>query len=176
MEYAGKETTTRLIYPLTNNNLKWINTDIEALKCFLSIYPKMKKPFILLLQQGIFFQQNNFVWPPLNKDILDKMNKASILSERTLITLSAWLKKTSYTCLTPQKEITILPDGMVRLCLSHQINKILGDLNKQSLNEILETSKAIREEASNCPYRENCWLMHHYKDNIMEKINETNLG
>lgn len=164
--FSGKETITRLTYTINNLNLPWINVDSLALRNFISIYPKMKLPYIVLFQQTDLFQQNNFIWPKLSKLTVNEMNKKSILTEKTYKSLLAWCDKKPYNCIAPQNEIIVMYDGTVRTCMSYRFNEILGDLNTTPFSEILKNSEKIRTQCTNCPFREKCWLSYHHKDSI----------
>lgn len=163
--YAGKS-TLRLIYTINPYNKEWLDVDISILRHLYNKYPNMKKPYILIHQQCPYFAQRNFSWTSIDIKIIDKFNKAGILTDKTLRYLAAYFDGANYSCVSPKNEVVITPDGKVRLCLSFRFDEILGDLNKQSFEEIVESSKEIRESAVSCSNKQNCWLALHVKENV----------
>lgn len=164
--YTGKKTQTRLSYTINPWNREWFKVDVQILRHFLEKYPSMKKPYFLIFQQGVFFMQVEFSWQPIDVKMIDDLNKASLLTEKNIRMLAAYYDKAAYVCSAPQDEVVITPDGYVRLCMSYRMNDILGNLNEQSFDEIIEQSKETRFGALECPLRGKCYLAHHYKHNV----------
>lgn len=167
--YAGKKTTTRISYTINKWNTEWFNVDVKILRHLLEKYPKMKRPYFLICQQGAYFMQEEFYWQPINITMIDTLNKNSLLTEKNIRMLAAYYDKATYECIAPENEITITPDGYVRLCMSHKINDVLGNLHNESFDEILKKSEEQRLAARNCNVKKKCFLAHHYKYNINRK-------
>lgn len=163
--YAGKS-TLRLAYTLNPLNKEWLDVDISILRHLYEKYVNMKKPYFMIHQQGIFFNQVDFSWTPIDINIINKMNKASILTDKSLRYFAAYHDQAKYSCIAPQNEITIDYEGIVRLCMSFKFDTILGDLNKQSFEEIIDSSEEIRNSAESCNKKQKCWLSLHCKENL----------
>jgi MoaA/NifB/PqqE/SkfB family radical SAM enzyme len=164
--FKTKQTILRLAYTISPFNKAWFVADVATLKNFLSLYPTMKRPYFLVYQQGTYYSEAGFKWTTIDKSMIDRANKAGILTQKNLNYLLAFFNQDSYSCVSPQEEITIFPDGTLRTCMSHKVSEVLGDLHKNSFAEILEMSAEKRKQCKNCNLRQSCWLAYHLKSNI----------
>jgi len=163
---TSKKSLMRLNYTFSQYNKETFNADVGILKYFKEKYPRMKRPYFSIYQQGYMFAQENFIWTPINIGMINKLNKASLLTEKSLRMLAAYYDKATYKCIAPANELNITSDGKVRLCLSYRFTEIIGDLNKQSLNDIIEESKELRNKTIDCQHKKKCFLANHFKQNI----------
>lgn len=166
INFFGGKSTLRLSYTLNASNSNWINADISLLRNFCDNYPNMKKPYFMIQQMSEYFSQEKFIWIPISVSLIDKLNKASLLTERSLRFFAAYYDRAQFNCHSMKNNITVMYDGTIRMCMSHRINEVLGDLKTQTFDEIIECSKQQRDAALECQYRNNCWLAHHFKDNV----------
>lgn len=160
-----KNTQSRIEYTFSPYNKdSWLN-DMAILEYYMNKY-NMKKPYFSMYQQGHIYNEQNFKWLNITKEFISKLNHKGLLTQKTLNYLNNWVKKQTYTCISPQNELVIMYDGTVRLCQSHRINEMIGDLRENTLDEIIQQSEEVRKSAEGCPLRQQCWLSYHYKDNI----------
>lgn len=159
-------TTTRFCYTINPSNLEWIQIDIKILQKFVSTYSNMKAPYFSIYQKSVIFGEPNFVWTPLSKEVIDQLNASGLLTQKNLTYLRSWFNKAEYSCTSPQEEIVVMPDSTVRLCQSLRSSEVLGNLQTQQLSDILTSSQQIRKDAENCPFKYQCWLAYHHKDNL----------
>lgn len=165
----SKPTVTRIAYTISPHNIKWLSADLVIMKKMMEQYPNMKQPYFMLYQEGEYYNQKNFVWTNITKEQIDLINKTGLLTENNKNYLFAWLKHQDYPCISPQKNITVLPDATVRMCQSYRMKEIIGDLNNNNLSEIISSTIEKRKEMQNCEYKYTCWFACHYKENIYEE-------
>jgi len=134
----------------------------------MSLYPKMKQPYYVLFQEGDYFKNKEFNWIPITEQAVLRANALGILTQKNLDFLKAYLDRKEYSCVSLKDEIIIMPDGTVRTCLSHRLKEIIGDVNIQSLEDIITITQPIREACVGCEYKLSCWLAYHYKDSIYQ--------
>ena len=164
--FKNTNTILRFEYVISAHNISWLKLDLDIMRNYLELFPKMKQPYFLLYQKADIFNEQNFSWVSLGKDAIDIMNTKNILTQKTLTSLNAWYNKTTYKCISPQNEIVVWYDGTLRLCQSLRCKEVIGDLNIDDIS-IIEQNVDIRRSTEDCPYREQCWLFYHYKDNIV---------
>ena len=162
----SKKTILRVNYTISQHNIAYIDADARIMKRFLSIYPKMKQPYFNVYQKGLYYNNEQFTWPPVGRETVKMLNNEGVLTQKNFEYLLRWITKQDYQCSAVEGEVTILPDATVRLCQSHRIVDMLGDLKEKSLSEILEGNREKIQKAKTCPLREQCWFAHHNKDSI----------
>jgi len=163
---TSKKSLMRLNYTISPFNRETFYADIGILNYIKTKYPRMKRPYFSIYQQGPYFVQEQFIWTPIDVGMIDKLNKASLLTDRSLRQLVAYHDRATYKCIAPENELNITPDGKVHLCLSYKFNDIIGNLNTQTLQEIINDSKDERDGCGDCQHKEKCFLANHFKDNI----------
>lgn len=165
-EFSGHETQLRVEYTISPYNLEYLDVDMLILQKMMLEYSKMKQPFLVVYQQSQIYNQEGYVWTPLSRDKIKDLNSKGILTQKTMKMLDGWLKKTDYSCIAPQSELTIDNQGRVRICQSLRFGDIIGDLKNNSLQDIITNTEEIRSDTAECPLKNQCWLAYHYKDNI----------
>ena len=160
-----KYDTSRIEYTFSPYNKDGWKYDIEVLKYYVN--KGMKKPYFSLYQQAQIFNESDFKWINVTKELISRLNHSGLLTQKNLNYLNNWSNRRPYSCISPQDELVIMFDGSVRLCQSHRINEVIGDLNNESLDVIIERSKEERRKAEECPLKLQCWLSYHAKDNSM---------
>jgi MoaA/NifB/PqqE/SkfB family radical SAM enzyme len=163
--FKNKETILRIEYVISNHNLNWLKLDLDIIRNYLSIYPNMKQPYFVLYQKSDVFTEPNFIWTPLSKEVIDLINTKNLFTQSSLNSLMAWYNKTPYRCTAPQNNIIVWYDGTMRLCQSHRCKEIIGNLLTDDLS-IIEKTLDIRSATGDCPFRDQCWIAYHHKDNI----------
>ena len=167
LEYLkNKKTITRIEYKISSNNLGTLKNDAHQLRLMLDLYPRMKQPYFLIMQQAEIFNEKKFIWTALGKGQINNLNKMSLLTQDTLNYMNKWVDKKSYSCSAPQDELVINYDGTVRMCQSFRFNEIIGNVSDNTLDEIIEETKAKRKGCTSCSFKKECWLAYHYKHNI----------
>lgn len=167
--FANKDSIFRFNYTISPFNFDWLVIDAQIMRQFITKYKNMARPFFNIYQQGLLYGESTFSWTPLTKTLIDFLNQTMVLTENELKTMSMWLTKQLYQCISPQNNITIMSDGTMRLCMSHRINEVVADLNKMSLTDATRVSKNLRKNAEECPFRFSCWMSYHFKDNVGTK-------
>jgi MoaA/NifB/PqqE/SkfB family radical SAM enzyme len=163
---SNKQSIFRFNYTISPYNLDWLVVDAQIMRQYITKYKNMARPFFNIYQQGMFYGEANFSWTPLTKVLIDFLNQTMVLTENELKSMNAWLAKQPYECISPQNNMTVLPDGTVKLCMSHRMNETIGDLNKVSFSEVVAMSEEIRKSTASCPFRFSCWMSYHFKDNV----------
>ena len=168
--FANKEeTTTRICYTISKMNLNWLKPDAEILVKIYELYPNIKKPYFVIYQQTEIYNQEAFAWVGLGLESVKMLNHKGLMSEKNLAYMNAWLMKEDYECVSPQGEMVLAWDGKFRMCMSMRFAEEIGDIEVDSLEEIIESTKDQRAACTTCAYKKNCWLSHHFKDNIAVK-------
>lgn len=163
--FKNTDTILRFEYIISPYNLSWLKVDLDIIRNYLDQYPTMKQPYFLLYQKADIFNETEFSWVPLTKESIDLMNSKTIITQRTLDAMLSWYNKSEYKCMSPQNEITVWYDGTLRICQSLRSKEVIGNLNADDIS-IIESSYDVRQSTEDCPYREQCWLFYHYKDNV----------
>ena len=163
--FKNTDTVLRFEYVISPYNLSWLKVDLDIIRNYLDQYPTMKQPYFLLYQKADIFNENEFSWVPLTKESIELMNSKTIITQKTLDAMIAWYNKEEYKCISPQNELTVWYDGTLRICQSLRSKEVIGNLNTDDLS-IIESSLETRKSVEDCPYRGQCWLFYHYKDNI----------
>ncbi len=161
--------TTRLCYTITKTNLRWIKADAEIMVNFYAEYPNLKKPYFVIYQQTEIYNQEVFTWVGIGKETVKMLNHKSLLSNKNLAFLNAWLDKVDYDCYSPQSEMVMAWDGTLRMCQSMRFGEEIGNIEDEPLDEIIESTIDMRNDCLKCAYRTQCWLSFHFKDNIAKK-------
>lgn len=163
----NKDTQLRIEYLISNRNIDWFQSDVAALRNIYSKYDNMKQPYFIINQQSeILKKDSTFV--PFGADHLDMLNRTGLLTKKNLDYIKATLDKKDYLCTSVMNEATIHYDGTIRVCQSHKFDEILGSLDEDSFDDIMNKSMERRKDLEMCPLRANCWLAYHYKDNIAD--------
>lgn len=162
----SKDTIVRIAYTISPFNVKWLSTDAVILKKMMDMFPNMKQPYFMLYQEGTYYSQPDFTWTSITKEDLASLNRLGVLTKKNFDYLLAWINHKEYQCIAPQNDITIMNDATVRMCQSYQMNKIIGNLNDNNLQEIIASSLEERKKMINCEYKDKCWFACHLKDNI----------
>lgn len=165
--FQNKNTIMRLEYVISNKNIDWIKDEIGVLKKLTYDYG-MKRPYFNIFQEGEIFNKSEFTYIPLSVNVIDKLNKNSLLTQKTLDYLSANSQGKEYQCIVPKDQMVLAPDGSFRLCQSYYHNEVLGSIEDSTLEEVIEKSKTRREEMERCVKRDRCWMAYTYKDNVAE--------
>lgn len=163
--FKNKKTITRIEYKISSSNLATLKNDAYHLRQMLDLYPRMKRPYFLLMQQAEIFDEHNFLWIALGKEHISNLNKMSLLTADTFNYMLSWANKKSYSCVAPQNELTINYDGSVRICQSFKFKEVIGNINDSTLDEIIASTEAIRKACTSCSFKNECWLAYHYKEN-----------
>lgn len=164
-----KDMTTRIAYTISKMNLKWLKADSEILINFYALYPNLKKPYFIIYQQTEIYNQETWTWTGLGMESVSMLNHKGLLSEKNLAYLNSWLKKEQYECYSPRNEMVMAWDGTFRMCQSMRFGETIGNIEEDPLQEVIESTEDMRADCKLCPYRQNCWLAHHFKDNISFK-------
>jgi len=166
--FSGKDTQLRTEYIISPHNYSWYNVDLLIMKQLMLQYPKMKQPYFVMFQDGDYFSQKEFTWVPYTQAALNRANAVGLLTQKNLDFLNAFLLRKEYACTALKNEIIIMNDGTVRTCLSHKITNIIGNVNTQSLEDVIVSTQPIRDACIECEYKLSCYLAYHYKDSINE--------
>lgn len=161
--------TTRIQYTISKHNLGWMKADAEIIIKMYDQYPNLKKPYFVVYQQTEVYNEEVFTWVGIGKETVSLLNHKGLLSQKNLSYLNAWLNKEEYKCISPQKEMVLSWDGTFRTCQSMRFGEIIANIEDDTFDEIIETTKPMREDCLECAFRQQCWLSFHYKDNIAEK-------
>ncbi len=166
--FSKKQTIMRIEYVISPYNYEWFGVDLVIIKKMMNLYPAMKQPYFVTYHEGDFFKQKEFAWVPLTQDAINRANATGMLSQKNLDFLNAFIQKKEYACVAPSEELVVFADGSVRTCMSYRIDEILGNLNDSTLEEIIESSKTLRENCSSCQFRKSCFVAYHFKENIFQ--------
>lgn len=171
LDYFGQRQnmTTRIQYTISKMNLKWLKADAEIIINFYALYPNLKKPYFIIYQQTEIYNQEVWTWVGLGKESVSLLNHKGLLSEKNLAYLNAWLDKEDYICVSPQTEMVMASDGKFRMCQSMRFGEEIGDIEEDTLEEIIESTEDMRKDCEQCAYRSQCWLAFSFKDNIAFK-------
>jgi MoaA/NifB/PqqE/SkfB family radical SAM enzyme len=157
---------SRIEYTITNKNIDWFSTDIATLRKLYSVYNNMKQPYFVINQQSEVLNQNEYTFVPFGADHLDMLNRTGLLTQKNLDYLKASIDKKDYICKSLQDEMVLNYDGTFRTCQSLRFHEELGNIEDNTIEEIIKSSEKYRESLERCPLRAKCWLAYHYKDNI----------
>jgi MoaA/NifB/PqqE/SkfB family radical SAM enzyme len=163
---SSKETQLRVEYTISPYNLEYLDIDMIILQKMMNEYSRMKQPYFVIYQQSEIYDYNGYIWTPLSKEKISQLNSKGLFTEKTMKFFDSWINKRDYSCTAPRNELTIDYQGDARLCQSMRFHEIIGNVNLDSLQDIISSSKSIRDKASECPFRKQCWLAYHYKDNV----------
>jgi MoaA/NifB/PqqE/SkfB family radical SAM enzyme len=161
-----EDVITRISYIISNTNLPWIKVDAEILVKFYDIYRNLKKPYFIIDQQTDIYNQKEFIWIPMGLETIKMLNHKGLLSEKVLNYLMAWIHKIPFNCTSLQNELICDWTGNFRTCMSTRFFEKIGDINNNTLQEIIDDTQEHRRNCINCGYTKSCWLAYHYKDNI----------
>ena len=155
-KFKGKNTKLRINYVITDRDIGKFTVDTAILKSLIIRY-NMLQPYFDLIQKGDFFGQEKYIYPLFNENLLNKLNKTGLLTQKNFDYLSGYINKTQSTC-NVGDNITIYPDGTLRLCHSHRCQEVLGNLKKTHIADIIDNNKEKIDEAKNCFMLQSCWI------------------
>lgn len=169
-EFSGRDTKLRIEYTISPYNLEYLDADMVLLQKMMLQYSKMKEPYFIIYQQSQIYNYSGYIWTPLSKEKIKQLNSKGLFTDKTMKFFDSWLNKRDYSCISPRQEIVIDYEGNVRLCQSMRFHDVIGNIKNESLQDIIDNTIELRNKASECPLRKQCWLAYHYKDNVNGQI------
>ena len=151
----------RLAYTVCDDND--LEKDQQLLKELIMMGANKNVYYILVRDAEAFNIEKSFnqhrLKIPANLDRFDTM---SLTSKKYLLSYSSSIKK----CLSPQFYFSIFEDGNVRYCQSYNYGMILGNVNNESIEDIIEKSRWILDKSNSCNYKDRCWAACHRRYDV----------